>query len=343
MKKYKKNGHIKTGVVGYGNACDMGKLHLDSMKKAGMTPLAVAEIDPSRLEVAKADFPGIETYDSMAAMLKESDVDLVTIITPHNTHAELAAQALKAGRHVICEKPMAITTRECDSLMAEARKRGLMLTAFHNRHWDGHILAAMKHIRAGLIGDVVRVELHMGNYTAPADTWRGSRTITGGVLYDWGVHLLDYALQIVNSDIVDVSGFFHNGVWADKTRWKKDVLQDEGLAIIRFKSGAWASLLYSNIDANPRRGMIDITGTKGSYVMDWPSNELIQCKGDKTVTTRYKNPPAEWHRFYPNLAAHLVKGDKLIITPEWARRPIHILDLATRSAECGRSLKAKYA
>ena len=110
MKRFAKASDMKVGVIGYGGAFNMGKAHLNEMKRAGMTPVAVAEIDPQRLEVAKTDFPGIKTFATASAMLKESDVNLVTIITPHNTHASLALQCLRAGRHVVCEKPLAITT-----------------------------------------------------------------------------------------------------------------------------------------------------------------------------------------------------------------------------------------
>ncbi len=71
----------------------MGRQHLNEMKLAGMTPVAVVELDPKRLEVARADFPGIETYATVDEMLAGSMVELVTVITPHNTHAELALKS----------------------------------------------------------------------------------------------------------------------------------------------------------------------------------------------------------------------------------------------------------
>jgi len=344
MKRYKSAGEIKVGVVGYGGAFNMGKAHLNEMKRAGMVPAAVAEIDPARLEVAVTDFPGIGTFKSLPDMLKKSDVDLVTIITPHNTHAKLALAALAAGRHVVCEKPLAITTAECDAMIAMAKKSGVVLSTYHNRHWDGWILNAVKHIvDETMIGEVVRVEAHMGNYNKPGDWWRTSKTISGGVMYDWGVHLLEYALQLIDSEIVEVSGFAKCGFWADQTRWGKDTNEDEGQAIVRFRNGAFLSLLLSNIDSNPRKGLLDVTGTQGSYVIGWDGNECIRKdKHGNTVTTKFPTPPGEGHKFYQNIADHLVKGEKLVITGEWARRPIHILDLACRSYKKGAAIKATY-
>jgi predicted dehydrogenase len=137
MALFKKAADIKVGCIGYGGAFNMGRAHLKEMQKAGMTPTAVAEIDASRLKVAETDFPGIQTYTDVAAMLRKSDVNLLAIITPHNTHAKLALQCLRAGRHVVAEKPLAITTAECDAMIVEARKRKLVLSTYHNRHWDG--------------------------------------------------------------------------------------------------------------------------------------------------------------------------------------------------------------
>jgi predicted dehydrogenase len=343
MKKYKQAGDIKVGVVGYGGAFNMGKAHLLEMQQAGMTPVAVAEIDPSRLEVATKEFPGIGTYQSLTEMLKKSDVNLITVITPHNTHAPLALEALRAGRHVVCEKPMAITTAECDAMIAAGQKSGAVLSTYHNRHWDGVIIQAVKNVvQDRLIGDVVRVEAHMGGRWSPGDWWRTSKSISGGILYDWGVHLLEYSLQLINSEIVEVTGFAKRGYWGPQTKWKNDANEDEGFAVVRFKNGVVLTLLITNLDSNPRRGFLELTGTEGSYVMDWSANEHIKRVGTTLTTTHYSNPKSEGWRFYQNLADHLTKGEKLVITAEWARRPIHILDLANRSAAKNISFKAKY-
>lgn len=109
---------------------------------------------------------------------------------------------------MISEKPLAIRTSDCDTMIREAKKRKVMLTTYHNRHWDGCVLEALKHIRREkAIGDVYRVEAHIGGYGQPGDWWRSSKSISGGILYDWGVHLLEYALQIIDDEIVEVTGY----------------------------------------------------------------------------------------------------------------------------------------
>lgn len=342
MKRYASAAQIKVGVVGYGPSFNIARHHLNEMKQAGMTPVAVADIDPARLPVAKTDFPEVETFPSATAMLAGCDVDLVAVCTPHNVHAPVAIECLEAGRNVVTEKPFAITTDECDAMIAAARRNRAMLSTYHNRHWDGHILEAVRRIGTGVLGDLVRVECRMGGYGKPGDWWRTSKSVSGGILYDWGVHLLEYALQVVQSDIVEVSGFAHSGFW--QTRWGKDTNEDEATAVVRFKSGCMLTLRISSIEANAKPGIVEFVGTKGTYVMDFAGFDLItHTAAGETRVTKGRNPNGEGWKLYQNIADHLTVGEKMVITPEWARRPIHILDLANASARMGRALKAKYA
>lgn len=343
MKRFKNPGDLKVGVIGYGGAFNMGKAHLAQMQEAGMTPTAVAELDATRLEVAKTDFPGIQTYTNVAEMLRKSDVGLLAIITPHNTHAKLALQCLRAGRHVVCEKPLAITTKECDDMIAAAKKSGVVLSTYHNRHWDGCVLQAVKTVvDEGQIGEVVRIEAQMGGYGKPGDWWRTSKTISGGVLYDWGVHLLEYSLQLMRADMAEVSGFAMTGYWAGATKWKTDTNEDEGFAVVRFTNGRWLTLRITSLDHQPRERIVVVTGTEGTFAFDHGTWELTRSKDGVTTRTTGRNPSGEGQKFYQNIADHLTRGEKLVITPEWARRPIHILDLADQSARKGRAMPVKY-
>jgi predicted dehydrogenase len=275
-------------------------------------------------------------------MLKKSSVNLVTLITPHNTHAALGTRCLKAGRHVVAEKPMAITTAECDAMIAAARTAKVVLSTYHNRHWDNMILGAMALVKKGAIGKIVRVDVEMGGFSKPGDWWRSSKSISGGILYDWGVHLLEYTLQLMDSDIVEVSGHTWSGVWANATKWKKDTNEDEGFVVVRFANGAWSTLQITALDARPNPNWFKVMGTKGTMVMNWDATEIITQNGANRVTTRIPNPPSAGWKFYQNIADHLTKGARLVITPEWARRPIHILDLAGQSSRAKRAMKPKY-
>jgi len=343
MKKFKKTSDIKVGVVGYGGAYNMGKKHLEQMQAAGMIPTAVLEIDESRLAVAKEDFPGIQTYTSIDKMIKESGIKLVAIITPHNTHAKLAMKFLKQGISVVCEKPLAITTAECDAMIKAADLSGALLSTYHNRHWDGCILEAMKRIvDKGEIGELVKVEARMGGFNQPGDWWRSSQSISGGILYDWGVHFLEYCLQVIDAGITEVSGFACKSIW--DTKWGDDTIDSEGYAVIRFDSGVWMDLTISNVDQNVKDGFIEFTGTKGSYLMiPGDKYRIIKHNSRKQKTiVEGPNPKGKEELYYKNVADALTGKAELIITGEWSRRPIQILDLAVKSANQGKALKAKY-
>ena len=342
MKFFKAANDIKVGVIGYGGAFNMGKVHLDGMKSAGMTPVAVSELDSSRLEVAKTDFPGIEIYTSVTEMLSRNDVNLVTIITPHNTHAKLGKQCLNAGRHIVCEKPLAITTKEVDSMIAAAEKNGVMLSTYHNRHWDGLILEAVKRIREkGEIGEVIGVSAKMAGYGQPRDWWRASKSISGGILYDWGVHLIEYSLQLIDSEVTEVSGFSHEGFWAPKTRWKDNTNEDDAYAVVRFKSGQRLTLHFSSLDAKPGAHHVEIQGTKGVYSMNNNGFTITKKVGKKTTTVHHPHPDSDWDAYYKNVANYMTGKEKLVIDGAWSRRPIHIIDLAVQSAKKNKTLTAK--
>ena len=151
-------------------------------------------------------------------MLTKSDANLVILITPHNTHAPLALQCIVAGRHVVCEKPFAITTEECDEMIEAAKEAGVVISTFHNRHWDGSVMKALEVVRSGTIGYIVRIECHSGGRNQPRDIWRASKSISGGILYDWGVHFLEYSLQLIDSEITEVTGHARLGFWAAQTK-----------------------------------------------------------------------------------------------------------------------------
>lgn len=346
MKKntiFKQASDIKAGIVGYGPSYGMGKFHLDRMAAAGISICAIADIDPERCEAAAADYPDLEIYPSATEMLARSEVDLVTIITPHDSHAPLAIECMNAGRHVITEKPFAITTEECDA-MIEARDRNqVMLSVHHNRHWDGWIINARKKIGSGIIGKVLHVDAHLGSYRMPRECWRGSKSISGGLMFDWGAHFIEYALQLLPGKILEVSGFMHTGFWAPQSNWKDDCIEDEAFSLVRFDDGTYLQLKLSNLEANPKPGWLEVVGTEGSFLIQ-PESWVAYCQEPGGPVLR-EGPVGEQedYRFYQNIVAHLLGKADLIITAEYARRTIHIMDWTARSAKANRALPVRYS
>jgi predicted dehydrogenase len=327
---------MKVGVVGYGPAYGMGRHHLNDMAaNQGFRPWAVCDIVEERLQAAAKEFPGIETYNDLGEMLRKSDVELLAIVLPHNAHAPAAIQCMNAGRHVVVEKPFALTVEECDSMIAAAKKNKVMLSAYHNRHWDSNILTIKKHLPR--IGRPYRWESHHGGYSKPRDWWRSDKKISGGVNFDWGAHFVEWMLQVMDYKMVEISGFHVREVWTETTN------EDEVEAVVRFEGDAVASHCDTMIAA-AGKPTIRICGAKGAIIADHGSCVVhtLGKAGERLATTVPMVPKAN-PKYYENVRDHLLRGKDLIITAELARRVIQVLDYACRSAQAGKALKAKYA
>ena len=327
---------IKVGTIGYGGAFNMGKHHINDLcKNEGFEPSAVCDLDPERVKIASTDFPGIQTYTDVATMLKMSDVELLVIILPHNVHAKVAIQCLNAGRHVVVEKPFAITVQECDNMIAAAKKSKVMLSTYHNRHWDSNILTIKKHLSK--IGRPFRWESFAGGFNEPREWWRSYKEISGGIIYDWGAHFVEWMLQVMEYDMAEINGYMVKEVW------KKFTNEDEMEAVVRFK--AQRRRLAHNSDivvVMTGKDMIRITGTKGAIVATHGSVDVFTQEKTGRVKTSVPMEPGRGGDYYKNVHDHFFKGAKLIITPEWARRVIQVLDYAGISSRKGTGVKPKY-
>jgi predicted dehydrogenase len=326
---------IKVGTIGYGGAFNMGRKHLQEMMlNPGFVPAAVCDLDPERVKIAQKDFPGIQTYTNIAEMLKKSDVELLVLILPHNLHAKVALQCLKARRHVIVEKPFAITLDECDEMIAAAKKSDRLLSTYHNRHWDANILTIMKHLSK--IGRPFRWESFDGGYTAPLEWWRSYKEASGGVIYDWGAHFTEWMLQVMEGNMVEINGY------QVKEVWKKFTNEDEVEAVVRFDNHSVASHTSSTI-CMAAKDTIRINGTKGAIVASHTSVEIYTKDADgNRVRTAVQMEKARGADYYKNVHDHFFHNKKLVITAEWARRVIQVLDSACISSKKCTGVKAKY-
>jgi predicted dehydrogenase len=322
---------IRCGVVGYGGAFNMGKTHLSSMiRNRRMEVAAVCELDPARRKVAEEDFPGIKTYGRVGDMLRGADLDLVTIITPHNTHAELAVQCLSAGINVVCEKPLAITSREVKDMMTAAKRKKVMLSTFHNRRWDGDFQTLRDLVRKEkIIGRVHRIEAGFYGYGPQRDWWRSNRKVSGGAIYDWGAHFTDWILNIVPEKVDWVSGY-----QVKNKAWKGYSNEDHSEFSLRFSNGCLATLTMSNLSMSGRPRW-RILGEQGS-IEDVGGKFLVKTMANgRQMSTEVEFAQSNWHAYYENIYKHLQGRAKLIITPESAARVIGVLEAANISAGRG--------
>jgi len=175
---------------------------------------------PGPHRAAEADFPGIVHTTTLGAMLKSKDIDNIVVILPHNLHYPAAMECLGAGKGVVLEKPMCLTTEQATDMIELAKKKGLLLTVFHNRRQDGDYKAVKEFIDKGMIGDVFRIEAFQGGYGHPGKWWRTEKAISGGNFYDWGAHQVDWVLNfLAGHKIKNVTGSTTRGSgWMLPTR-----------------------------------------------------------------------------------------------------------------------------
>jgi len=185
-------------VIGYGG---QGAWHCGQIMKSNVCTLAgTYDIRQVRREAAAAN--GIRVYGSNEELLADPRVDAVVVATPNDLHEELAVAALEAGKHVICEKPVEMSVAALDRMLEACEKSGKLFTVHQNRRWDVDFLAMKQLAASGEIGRVLNLESRVhGSRGIPSD-WRGEKAHGGGMILDWGIHLIDQILQIFPQKIL---------------------------------------------------------------------------------------------------------------------------------------------
>lgn len=188
-------------VIGCGG---QGTWHCKQIMNSNVVALAgTFDIDSKRMLAAKE--LGINLYDSFEAVLADEKVDAVVIAVPNDDHKELVIKALNAGKNVICEKPVEMSVKALDEMIEAANNSGKLFTVHQNRRFDVDYLAIHGIVKSGEIGDVIRIESRIhGSRGIPSD-WRCTKAKGGGMILDWGVHLIDQLLQIFKEKIVSIN------------------------------------------------------------------------------------------------------------------------------------------
>jgi predicted dehydrogenase len=314
----------------------MGKVHGEMIQKTpGLKLVAACELDPRLLETAQADFPGIAVFQDYRKLAGSGDVDLVVVITPHNTHRDIAVACLDAGCHVIVEKPMAITSAECTDMIEAARKKARMVTVFHNRRLDSDFLTLLELVQSGAIGDIVHIEAAASGRHRPGTWWRSDKKVSGGIMHDWGAHFLDWMFQFVPKPILSVSGHMKKCIWPHVT------IEDSADAIIRFEGGVTGRFYTSSIDPTPYPRW-RIVGTDGAITADNDGYDLWTDVG--RARGKFKEFWGEYNGkyFYWNIAGHLIASDPLMIKPEEARKIISVVEATETSSKAGGEVRPNY-
>lgn len=160
----------------------------------------VYDIDESRMEAARAR--GLYTYCSKEALLSDKNVDIVLIATYNTTHAKLSKEALLAGKHVLCEKPVTVTSKELEQVISLAKAQGKIFGVDQNRRFNKDYILLKRCIEKGLIGKPYVIESRVEGSRGMPEGWRCQKSLGGGMMLDWGVHLIDQIMMMYEDEKV---------------------------------------------------------------------------------------------------------------------------------------------
>lgn len=342
-------------VLGYGPYGGMGLYHgLAAAATAGLEMIAACDSDPARRKAAEEEFPGVRPYANVSELIADDDIEVVVVATPPSTHFELATALLGAGKHVCLEKPMCLTVAQADTMIAMAADARRVLTVHQSRRFDPDYLAVKRAVDRGDLGELFNVETFVGGFEHPCRAWHSEVSISGGAVYDWGSHYLDWTLQLMGGFPESLWAHGHKRVWHDITNL------DQVRVHLTWADGREAEFVQSDV-AGIRRPKFFLQGTKGTLAGHYRPLRFERLEpgvgyvGESAhhaeapvelVLARYEPgygltetllPPAETDRygFHRNLADHLLLGEPLAVTPESAREVVALLEAAQASTDGG--------
>ncbi len=277
---------MRVGLIGCGA---IGVLRAEALlQKPAFRLVSVADTDFARAQKFAARFNS-SADQNWQAVVNRNDVDAIMVSTPPASHAEISIAAMKAGKHVLCEKPLARTPDECGTMLAAAKQTGKLLATGFNYRFYPSVMKAREFFDAGVIGEMDHVRAYTGySATAHHQSWLHEKeAMGGGSLRDNGIHLIDTMLYFFG-DPVEVQGA------ASADVWKFPGCEDNGFAIIRNAKGNIGSIHASWTEWAGYRFSIEIYGSRGCIkIRCFPMiTEVIHgdAKAGKTSRQRFFFP-----------------------------------------------------
>lgn len=337
---------VRVALIGYG--LGGASFHAPLIASTpGMRLATIVTRNPERRAQAAREHPKANIVDSVQAIWDRArDHDVVVVTTSNDSHASLAMDALAAGLPVVVDKPFAVTASQARQVIAEARRRNLLLTVYHNRRWDSELLTVKRLLAEQAFGDVLRFESRLERWRPqPKGGWRerGEPELAGGLLYDLGTHLIDQALHLFGP-VTDVYAEL------DRRRPGMQVDDDVFLALTH-ASGVRSHLSATALSAQPLASM-RVLGSRSAYVKVQSDGQEAALRsggrpdkpgwgeeprehwgllgvGDAAVPVR--SEPGAYQQFYAGVVASLRDGAPPPVDPEDAIAGLEIIEACLTS------------
>jgi predicted dehydrogenase len=242
---------LHVALIGYGYA---GRtLHAPLIAATpGLALGTVVSSDPAKV---RADLPDMRVLSTAEQAFADPAVDLVVIATPDPLHAPQAVAALRAGKHVVVDKPFASTLAEAEIVVAEATRAGRVLSVFHNRRWDSDHLTLRRLLAEGTLGEIVHYESHFDRFRPDVlDRWR--ERPGAGLWRDLGPHLVDQALQLFGPPV---------SVQADLARQRPGAIAPDWFHVL-LRYHRLRVILHGSVLTPVPGPRLIVHGTRGSFV-----------------------------------------------------------------------------
>ena len=340
---------LGVGLIGFGYAG--ATLHAPLITTTpGLALAVVASSKPAAVQAALGN--QVQVLADPLALLEHPAVQVVVIASPNDSHARLADAALRAGRHVVVDKPFALDADQAAPLLPLAADRGLQLAVFHNRRWDGDVLTARALLAGSTLGRVHQASLHIDRWRPQVrNRWRESAAPGAGLWLDLGSHLLDQALGLF--------GWPH-ALSADIRCLRPGGLSDDAFDCrLTYADGLRVDIGASMLAAEPRMRMA-LHGSRGSWLRQGldgqedalkagqrPDPSRPEAWGQPTGDSRlvlsadgladpvplpHPMQPGQWPAFYARLRDALCGLGPSPVAPSQALDVMRLLDLGRASA-----------
>ncbi len=341
-------------VIGYGG---QGDWHCKQILESDVVRLVgVYDVKEERRLLAKDR--GIFVYDSSEAVFTDKNVDIVVVATPNDSHEELVVKALESGHHVVCEKPVALSVAEFDRMVEAQQRSGKIFSVHQNRRWDSEFLAMKNVVDSKQLGDAFRIESRVhGSRGVPGD-WRKEKKYGGGMILDWGVHLIDQIMNIFPQKIIEINCY--------NTHITNQEVDDGFRLEILFEDGvsAYVEVGTYNFINLPRFYLQCEQGTCCSAdwgadfevrkLVVWNEKEVVPVKTSsgisKTMAPRnnqsveesvMKLPQTDVHNFYRNFCDAIDGKVEQAVKNFEVRRVLQVMEAAFKSDELHERMKVE--